>query len=110
MFGGKKDVLYSYLSQDDINWRKVIYRITYWLLMKVTMRNDHKKSKLPFEEPEARIYPLSVINVVQSVINLTNNQFFITTHSPYIIDALLEQLNDEVAIYFVDMKSGNTTV
>lgn len=47
MFGGKKDVLYSYLSQDDINWRKVIYRITYWLLMKVTMRNDHKKSKLP---------------------------------------------------------------
>ena len=63
-----------------------------------------------FEEPEALIYPLSVINVVQSVINLTNNQFFITTHSPYIINALLEQLNDEVAIYFVDMKSGNTTV
>ena len=63
-----------------------------------------------FEEPEARIYPLSVINVVQSVINLTNNQFFITTHSPYIINALLEQLNDEVAIYFVDMKSRNTTV
>lgn len=47
MFGGKKDVLYSYLSQDDINRRKVIYRITYWLLMKVTLRNDHKKSKLP---------------------------------------------------------------
>lgn len=71
---------------------------------------SNKQSKLLFEEPEARIYPLSVINVVQSVINLTNNQFFITTHSPYIIDALLEQLNDEVAIYFVDMKSGNTTV
>ena len=47
MFGGKKDVLYSYLSKDDINWRKVIYHIIYWLLMKVTMRNDHKKSKLP---------------------------------------------------------------
>ena len=71
---------------------------------------SNKQSKLLFEEPEARIYPLSVINVVQSVINLTNNQFFITTHSPYIIDALFEQLNDEVAIYFVDMKSGNTTV
>ena len=67
-------------------------------------------SKLLFEEPEARIYPLSVINVVQSVIDSTDNQFFITTHSPYIINALLEQLNDEVAIYFVDMKSGNTTV
>ena len=68
------------------------------------------KANCCLRNPEARIYPLSVINVVQSVINLTNNQFFITTHSPYIIDALLEQLNDEVAIYFVDMKSGNTTV
>ena len=50
------------------------------------------------------------INVLQSVITWTNNRVVITAHSPYIIDALLEQLNDEVAIYFVDMKSGNTTV
>ena len=47
MFGGKKDVLYSYLSQDGINWRKVIYRMTSRLLMRVTVRDDHKKSKLP---------------------------------------------------------------
>ena len=47
MFGGKKDILYSYLSQDGINWRKVIYRITGGLLMRVTVRSDHKKSKLP---------------------------------------------------------------
>lgn len=47
MFGGKKDVLYTYLSQDGINWRNVIYRITNWLLAKVTVRNDHQKSKLP---------------------------------------------------------------
>ena len=47
MFGGKKDVLYSYLSQDNINWRNVIYRITNWLLTKVTVRQDHKKSLLP---------------------------------------------------------------
>ena len=47
MFGGKKDVLYSYLSQDNINWRNVIYRTTNWLLTKVTVRQDHKKSLLP---------------------------------------------------------------
>ena len=47
MFGGKKDILYSYLSQDNINWRNVIYRITNWLLTKVTVRQDHKKSLLP---------------------------------------------------------------
>ena len=47
MFGSNKDVLYSYLSQDNINWRNVIYRITNWLLTKVTVRQDHKKSLLP---------------------------------------------------------------
>ena len=47
MFGGKKDILYSYLSQDGINWRKVIYRITNWLLVRVTVREDYKKNKLP---------------------------------------------------------------
>ena len=71
---------------------------------------SNKRSILLFEEPEAHTYPPYITNVVHSVIDSTDNQFFITTHSPYIINALLEQLNDEVAIYFVDMKSGNTTV
>ena len=46
MFGSKKDVLYSYLSQDNVNWRNVVYRITNWLLAKVTVRQDHKKGLL----------------------------------------------------------------
>ena len=46
MFGGKKDVLYSYLSQDNINWRNVVYRITNLLLTKVIVRHDHKKFHL----------------------------------------------------------------
>lgn len=47
MFGGKKDVLYSYASQDNINWRNVIYRITNWLMAKVVVRSDYKKCKFP---------------------------------------------------------------
>ena len=47
MFGGKKDIFYSYMSQDNLSWRKIIYRITNWLILKVTVHNDHKKSKLP---------------------------------------------------------------
>ena len=45
MFGGKKDILYSYLSQDNVNWRNVVYRITNWLLTKVTVRQDHNMVK-----------------------------------------------------------------
>ena len=47
MFGGKKDLFYSFMSQDTINWRKVIYRITNSLITKVVVRNDYKKNSLP---------------------------------------------------------------
>ena len=47
MFGGKKDVLYSFMSQDNINWRNLIYRIVVKLIAKVTNRDDFKKSHLP---------------------------------------------------------------
>lgn len=47
MFGGKKDLLYSFMSQDNIDWRKIIYRITSKLITKITIRKDFKKSNLP---------------------------------------------------------------
>lgn len=71
---------------------------------------SNKQSVLLFEEPEAHTYPPYITNVVQSILDSVDNQFFITTHSPYIINALLEQQNEDIAIYFVNMQSGNTTV
>lgn len=47
MFGGKKDVLYSFMSQDTINWRNLIYRVVVKLIAKVISRKDFKKSHLP---------------------------------------------------------------
>lgn len=47
MFGGRKDLLYSYMSQDNINWRNVLYRMNKWLVTKVTVRKDYTGNKLP---------------------------------------------------------------
>lgn len=47
MFGGRKDILYSFMAQDNINWRSLIYRIVVQLTAKVTSRKDFKKSHLP---------------------------------------------------------------
>ena len=47
MFGGKKDMLYFFMSQDNIDWRNIIYRITVKLISNVTCRQDYKKSTLP---------------------------------------------------------------
>lgn len=44
--GGKKDVMYSFMLQDNINWRNLIYRIVAKLIAKVTNRADFKKSHL----------------------------------------------------------------
>jgi hypothetical protein len=47
MFGGKKDILYSFMAQDNIDWRDVIYRISTKLITNITIREDFKKSHLP---------------------------------------------------------------
>lgn len=47
MFGGKKDILYSFMAQDTVDWRNVIYRIAVQLISMITVRNDFKKSHLP---------------------------------------------------------------
>ncbi len=65
---------------------------------------------LLLEEPEAHTYPPYITNVVQNIIDSEHNQFFVTTHSPYIVNALLELPNADLAIYFVDMTDGLTSV
>ena len=47
MFGCGKDVLYSFVSQDNVNWRNIIYRIVTGLIGKIIIRKDYKKSTLP---------------------------------------------------------------
>lgn len=67
-------------------------------------------SILVFEEPEAHSYPPFISKVTHDIIKSESNQFFITTHSPYVVNDFLELSGDEVAIYFVDFKNGETVV
>ena len=39
-----------------------------------------------------------------------SNQFFIATHSPYVLNALLEEAKDDVVIYLVDYRNGETII
>lgn len=47
MFGSKKDILYSFMAQDTVDWLNVIYSIALQLISMITARNDFKKSHLP---------------------------------------------------------------
>ncbi|KAA6341939.1 hypothetical protein EZS27_010295 [termite gut metagenome] len=73
---------------------------------------SNQDSILIFEEPEAHAYPPYISNIMQDIIGSTSNQFFITTHSPYVVNDVLEleSVRKELAIYLVDYKDGQTVV
>ena len=71
---------------------------------------SNSESALVFEEPEAHSYPPFISKVTQDIIQSDRNQFFITTHSPYVVNDFLELPSDKLAIYLVDFKNGETFV
>ena len=67
-------------------------------------------SVLLFEEPEAHCFPPYITHIAREIIDSETNQFFIATHSPYILDTFLEKDRNDLAIYMVDFKEGQTVV
>lgn len=51
------------------------------------------------EEPEAHSFPVYVSQLGRRIVQSRNNQFFVATHSPYLITEVLEEMltNDELA-------------
>ena len=45
-----------------------------------------------------------------SITDDKSNQYFITTHSPYVVNDFLELQTDEVAVYLTDLKDGKTII
>ena len=48
--------------------------------------------------------------MVNDIIAAASNQFFITTHSPYVLSSLLESAGNDLAVYVVDMEDNSTVV
>lgn len=67
-------------------------------------------SILLFEEPEAHCFPPYIAHITQEVIAAETNQFFIATHSPYVLNAFLEQSREELAVFIVDYHDGQTVI
>lgn len=69
---------------------------------------SNSNSVLLFEEPEAHSFPPYIVHITQEMIRSTNNQFFITTHSPFVLDDLMLNARKELAVYVVHWKNGET--
>ncbi len=71
---------------------------------------SNTNSILLFEEPEAHCFPPYIAHFTQDVIDAETNQFFIATHSPYVLNDFLEDTKIDLAIYMVDFQDGQTVV
>ncbi len=72
---------------------------------------SNKDSVLLFEEPEAHNFPPYTVQLADKIINSSENQFFITTHSPYMLTELLEESDkEEIALFIVKYENNQTVL
>ncbi len=80
------------------------------LLFYHTAIETNQNSILLFEEPEAHMFPPYISKFTGDIIKNETNQYFIATHSPYVIDDFLSDSMDELAIHLLYFEDGETKV
>jgi predicted ATPase len=70
---------------------------------------SNENAILTFEEPEAHSYPPYISKITTDIIYSESNQFFITTHSPYVLNELFENKKEDLSIYLIDFENGETS-
>ncbi len=73
---------------------------------------SNKDSVLLFEEPEAHMFPPYISKFTGDIIyeKSNNNQYFLATHSPFVMNDFLENARDELSVYLVGYKNGETII
>ncbi len=72
---------------------------------------SNRDSILIFEEPENHSFPPYIRDLAQTIIDAETNQFFITTHSPYLFNTIVENCPpDELAVFITYMENYETKV
>lgn len=107
----------EFLLQKDVDG--VIYEYQYNLIADTLQRiifylmaiGSNKESILILEEPETHSFPPYTKLLAQKIVESDENQFFISTHSPFILNTIIENapLND-VAVFVATYENFETKV
>ncbi len=71
---------------------------------------SNKVTTLLFEEPEAHSFPPYITHITQEMMYRKDNQYFLTTHSPFILNDLLENSKEDIAVYNINYDSHQTKI
>ncbi len=102
----KKDgpfvVQYPFFSIADTFRRYMFY---------ITAIESNKNSVIIFEEPEVHSFPPYVKAMAHRMVSSETNQFFVSTHSPYLLQTLISELDEsELAVYITYYRDYQTHV
>lgn len=78
------------------------------MILYIAAINSNKGSVLLFEEPEAHAFPPYVKMLADYIALDCENQYFITTHSPYLLQTLAREIDADVAVFVVDIVNHET--
>ncbi len=72
----------------------------------------NKNSIIVLEEPEAHSFPTYISKVGSEIVNdKNNNQYFIATHSPYLLQEFIENTDpNDLALFVCDYKNYETVI
>lgn len=70
---------------------------------------SNRNSILLFEEPESHNYPPYITQLAHRILLEETNQYFITTHSPFLFNTLVEEAKD-LAVFMVEYEDFQTKV
>lgn len=96
-----------------------LYKIPYSLCADTLQRyifhllaiKTNKNSVLIFEEPEAHSYPKYISEIASEMVEDKSNQYFIATHSPYLLGEFIERCGKgELALFVCGYKDYQTVV
>jgi hypothetical protein len=97
----------------------LVYKYDYSLIADTLQRiifhyaaiESSTNSVLLLEEPESNSYPNYIRDLAFKIANSETNQFFIATHSPYLLGTLMENLSyEDCAIFICSYKDYQTHV
>ncbi|MEZ4848667.1 MAG: AAA family ATPase [Bacteroidia bacterium] len=101
-------------NQDGIVY-KIPYNLVADTLQRAIFHNvaiwSNKNSLILFEEPENHSFPPYVRELAMNIIESSSNQFFIATHSPYLLNTIISEApRDEVSINVVKFENYETKI
>jgi AAA15 family ATPase/GTPase len=93
---------YPYLSLSETLQRIIFYTIAI---------KSNNKSTILLDEPESNTFPFYTKFLAERIALDETNQFFITTHNPYLLLSLIEKSNqNDLNVCIVQMKNYQTSV